>query len=76
MTEHPVDVRNVTLEYRLDRHNVGTYKEALVRFLTRDTSYESIQALDDVSFTVARGEIHGVDAAGHARLPAAEGRTC
>ncbi len=50
----------MTLRYRLDRNRVGTVKEAAVRFVKRDHSYESILALDGVTFTVSPGEIFGV----------------
>lgn len=56
----PIEVSDVTLRYRLDRNRVGTVKEAAVRFAKRDHSYESILALDGVTFTVSPGEIFGV----------------
>ena len=56
----PIEVSDVTLRYRLDRNRVGTVKEAAVRFIKRDHSYESILALDGVTFTVSHGEILGV----------------
>ena len=56
----PIDVSDVTLRYRLDRNRVGTVKEATVRLLKRDHSYESILALDGLSFSVAPAEIFGV----------------
>ena len=56
----PIEVSDVTLRYRLDRNRVGTVKEAAVRFVKRDHSYESILALDGVTFTVSPGEIFGV----------------
>ncbi len=56
----PIEVSDVTLRYRLDRNRVGTVKEAAVRFIKRDHSYESILALDGVTFTVSHGEIFGV----------------
>ncbi len=62
MTEaaRPIEVSDVTLRYRLDRNNVGSVKEAAVRFIKRDYSYESILALDGLSFSVEPGEIFGV----------------
>ena len=56
----PIEVSDVTLRYRLDRNRVGSVKEAAVRFVKRDHSYESILALDGVTFTVSPGEILGV----------------
>lgn len=56
----PIEVRDVSLRYRLDRSKVGTLKEATFRSLRKQRTMESIQALDGVSFTVNRGEIFGV----------------
>lgn len=50
----------MSLRYRLDRANVGTIKEAVVRTIRRQRNIETIDALDSVSFTVDRGEIFGV----------------
>lgn len=56
----PIEVRDVSLLYRLDRSKVGTLKEATFRTMRRQRTMESIQALEGVSFTVSRGEIFGV----------------
>ena len=56
----PIEVSDVTLRYRLDKANVGTIKEAAVRTLRRQRTYEWLNALDGVSFDVDRGEIFGV----------------
>ncbi|MBT8247809.1 MAG: ABC transporter ATP-binding protein [Acidimicrobiia bacterium] len=56
----PIEARDVTLRYRLDRANVGTIKEAAVRTIRRQRKVEWIHALDGVSFEVARGEIFAV----------------
>ena len=56
----PIEVSDVTLRYRLDRNRVASAKEAAVRFIKRDHSYESILALDGLSLTVRPGEIFGV----------------
>ena len=56
----PIEAQDLFLRYRLDRANVRTIKEATVRTLRRQREVESINALDGVSFSVARGEIFGV----------------
>ena len=56
----PIEAHDLFLRYRLDRANVRTIKEATVRTLRRQREVESINALDGVSFSVARGEIFGV----------------
>ena len=56
----PIEVQDVTLRYRLDKANVGTIKEATVRTLRRQRTFEWLNALDGVSFEVDRGEIFAV----------------
>lgn len=60
MSSPPIEVRDVSLRYQLDRSNVGTIKEATFRKLRKQTRMESIHALDGVSFSVNKGEIFGV----------------
>lgn len=60
MTEPAISVSNVRLEYRLSRANVGTLKEYTIKMVKRQMKYESLWALDDVSFEVAKGEVFGI----------------
>lgn len=56
----PIEASDVSLRYRLDRNKVSSVKEAAVRLVKRDHSFESVLALDGLSFSVAPGEIFGV----------------
>lgn len=60
MTEPAIAVSDVRLEYRLSRSNVGSLKEYLIKALKRQMKYESLWALDGVSFEVAKGEVFGI----------------
>lgn len=60
MTEPAISVSDVRLEYRLSRSNIGSIKEYAIKAVKRQHTYESLWALDGVSFEVARGEVFGV----------------
>lgn len=60
MSELAISVTDVRLEYRLSRSNVGSIKEYAINALKRDNKYESLWALDGVSFDVAQGEVLGI----------------
>ncbi len=61
MNEPPiVEVQRLGLTYRLAHNSASSAKEFAIRLVKRQVSYERLQALDDVSFTVARGEVFGV----------------
>ena len=59
-----VEVRNLCLEYRLVHERQVSFKEAVIRFLRgsafRGGTVERFRALDDLSFTVQRGEALGI----------------
>ncbi|MEZ5175713.1 MAG: ABC transporter ATP-binding protein [Acidimicrobiia bacterium] len=60
MTEPAISVTDVRLEYRLSRSNVGSIKEYAIKAVKRQHRYESLWALDGVSFEVAKGEVFAV----------------
>jgi ABC-type polysaccharide/polyol phosphate transport system ATPase subunit len=60
MTEPAVSVTDVRLEYRLSRSNIGTIKEYAIKKAKREMKYESLWALDGVTFDVAKGEVFGI----------------
>lgn len=60
MTEPAISVRDVRLEYRLSRSRTGSIKEYTIQLAKRQRSYESLWALDGVSFDVAHGEVFGI----------------
>jgi ABC-type polysaccharide/polyol phosphate transport system ATPase subunit len=55
-----ISVDNVSLAYRIAKDRAGTMKEFAINLLKRQVVYESLWALDDVSFQVARGEVFAV----------------
>ena len=61
-TTMAIDVQNVTVSYRSYKERPTTLKESLVKFLRTGKLryYSTFNALEDVSFTVNRGEVLGV----------------
>jgi ABC-type polysaccharide/polyol phosphate transport system ATPase subunit len=55
-----IELRNVSVQYRLPTERVGTFKEYAIRWLQRKITYSHFWALDDVSFTVYKGEFFGL----------------
>jgi len=60
MSEPAIIVDGVSLEYRLSRSRTGSIKEYTIQLMKRERSYESLWALDGVSFEVAQGEVFGI----------------
>jgi ABC-2 type transport system ATP-binding protein len=60
VTEPAVSVTDVRLEYRLSRSNIGTIKEYAIKKFKREMKYESLWALDGISFEVSKGEVFGI----------------
>jgi len=60
VSEPAIQVSNVRLEYRLSRSNIGSFKEYAIKTVKRQMKYESLWALDGVSFEVAKGEVFGI----------------
>ncbi len=57
MPETEIRVENVTMRFRRARDEASSLKELLVRALRREHQYEWFTALDDISFSVGRGEV-------------------
>jgi ABC-2 type transport system ATP-binding protein len=55
-----ISVQDVRLEYRLSRSRTGSIKEYTIQLMKRQRSYESLWALDGVSFEVGEGEVLGI----------------
>ena len=55
-----VEVRDVSIVYRLARNRTTSIQEFAIRMAKRQIEYEDLWALRDVSFHVDRGEILGV----------------
>ena len=55
-----IEVRNVTMQYQMANDRVSNLKEYIIKRLKRRMEYEYFTALDDVSFSVRRGEVLGL----------------
>ena len=55
-----IEVRHVTMEFKREKDESTSIKELLIRTLKRQRSYEMFRVLDDVSFTVGKGEVVGI----------------
>lgn len=60
MTEPPIRLDHVTLEYRVPRHRASSLKETAVRIARGGIAYDALKAVDDVSFEVHEGEVLGI----------------
>jgi ABC-type polysaccharide/polyol phosphate transport system ATPase subunit len=56
----PIVVDSVSLAYRIARDRAGSMKEFAINLLKRQVVYESLWALEGVSFQIERGEVFGV----------------
>jgi ABC-type polysaccharide/polyol phosphate transport system ATPase subunit len=55
-----IEATNLGLAYRIARDRAGSMKEFAINMLKRQVVYESLWALDDVSFKIERGEVLAV----------------
>lgn len=55
-----IEVQNVTMRYRMTSDRVSNLKEYLIKRLKKDISVEYFTALNDVSFSVKKGEVLGL----------------
>jgi ABC-2 type transport system ATP-binding protein len=62
VTKSPPSVvaTNIGLAYRMARDRAGSMKEFAINMLKRQVVYESLWALDDVSFEIGQGEVFAV----------------
>ncbi len=58
--EAEIRVEHVTMQFRRAKDEASSLKEFLVRAVRRQHKYEKFKALDDVSFTVEKGEVAGL----------------
>ena len=58
--EKVIEVKNVSMGYRVDSNRVNTLKEWAVTKLKRELHYEMFWALTDVTFDVDRGDVVGI----------------
>ena len=58
--EVEIEVQNVTMEFKREKDEATSIKEHMIRTLKGQRSYEMFRALDNVSFTVYKGEVVGI----------------
>lgn len=58
--ETEIEVRHITMEFKREKDEATSLKELFIRTIKRQRSYEMFKALDDVSFTVQKGEVVGI----------------
>lgn len=55
-----IEVNNVSMKYRLATEKVDSIKQYLIKKAKRELHYKDFYALNEVSFSVARGEVLGI----------------
>lgn len=55
-----VVLENVTVQYRVPKERIGTFKEYAIRALQRRLEFVNFLALKDVNLTIYRGEVLGI----------------
>lgn len=60
MADTMIEVNNVTMEFNMSSLKVDSIKEYFIRMLKHELFFKSFLALEDVSFTVQRGEVVGL----------------
>lgn len=60
MQESVIEIRDMSLCYRLARQRAGSLKEFVIQFVRSSLEYEELWALKNINLTVGRGEIVGV----------------
>ena len=55
-----IDVKHVSMRFRMANDKINSLKEYAVAFLEHRLKYEEFQVLDDISFHVNKGEVVGI----------------
>lgn len=58
--EKMVEVNNVTMRFRMANDRISSIKEFLIQLVKGKLKYSEFQALNDVSFSINRGEVVGL----------------
>lgn len=58
--ETEIEVKHVTMDFKREKDEATSIKELVIRTLKRQRSFEYFRALDDISFTVKKGEVVGI----------------
>lgn len=57
---YAIKLENITMEFNLHREKLDSVKEYFINLVKRDVKKDSFKALDDVSFTIDKGDRVGV----------------
>lgn len=60
MKKEVVKLRNVSMDFKLEQSRDQTLKGFAVRFMKRKLHYETFHALENITFTVRRGDVIGI----------------
>ena len=55
-----LEIKNLTMEYMIQRETIKSIKEYIVNLLKRKVNYNYFKAVDDISFTIEKGEVCGI----------------
>ena len=55
-----IEVRNVTMKFRMSNDKVSNLKEYVIKRLKGNLSFRYFTALDNVSFSIKKGEVLGL----------------
>ena len=57
---YAVEVEHVSMHFNMANEKVDSLREYLTRIMSRKLFYQDFIAVDDVSFSVSKGEIFGI----------------
>jgi lipopolysaccharide transport system ATP-binding protein len=60
LEEPIIELKNVSVRYRVPQEQIGTFKEYAIRLLEGKVKHRSFNALNQVSLNVNRGEVFGL----------------
>lgn len=60
MEESIIEVKKVSMNFKLTKDKIFSLKEYIIKFLKRELKYEEFGALTDISFELKKGEILGI----------------
>ena len=55
-----IDVSHVTMKFNMPKEKLDNMKEFFIKLIKRQIKYDEFTALDDISFSVKRGEVVGI----------------
>ena len=55
-----ITVKNVTMQFKRAKDEAASLKELIIRSVRAKRKYEIFKALDNVSFTIQKGDIAGI----------------